>query len=52
MVHGDQLNMAVFFLVLKVTCPVYATVHLYTKQATFSKVPEKTRPCWTGHPVW
>ena len=26
---------------LKVTCPVYATVHVYIKQVTFSKVPEK-----------
>ena len=32
----------------KVTCPVYATVHVLTGQVTFSKVPE---PCWTGHPV-
>ena len=31
--------------------PVYATVHMYTGQVTISKVPEKTRPCITGHHV-
>ena len=30
--QGDQLNM------LKVTCPVYATVHMYTRQVTFYNV--------------
>ena len=24
---------------------------MYTGQVTISKVPEKTRPCLTGHPV-
>ena len=24
---------------------------MYTRQVTFNKVPEKTRPCLTGHPV-
>ena len=34
-----QLNMAVFFWYLvKLTCPVYATTHVYTGQVTFSKV--------------
>ena len=28
---------------LKVTCPVYATVHVYTGR--------KIRPCLNGHPV-
>ena len=38
----DQLNMVVFFFYLvKVTCPVYATVHVYTGYVTFSRVPEK-----------
>ena len=41
--QGDQLIMAVFFwyTFLKVTCAVYATVHVYTGQVTIYKVPEK-----------
>ena len=33
MIVGDKLNMAVFLW--------YATVHVYTGQVTFCKVPEK-----------
>ena len=41
--------MAVFFwyLVKSATCPVSATLHPYTGQVTFDKVPE-TSPCITG----
>ena len=45
--QGDQLNMAVFFW-YKVTCPVYATVHVYTESIFTTR---KTHPCLTGHPV-
>ena len=41
--QGDQLNITVFFVMFeKVTCPVYVTVHVYTEQVTFNKVPEIT----------
>ena len=30
--QGDQLNMAVFFFLQKMTCSVYASVHVYTGQ--------------------
>ena len=54
--QGDQLNMAVFSGIMwKVTCTVYATVHVYTVQCTLYKALfpryHKTRPCLTGHPV-
>ena len=41
LLHGDQINMFLFSGTLyKVTCPVYATVHVCTGQVTFFKVPE------------
>ena len=42
-VQGDQLNMfAVFCGTLKkVTCPLYASVHVYNGQETLSKIPVK-----------
>ena len=40
-IHGVQLNMAVlFWYLVKVTCPVYDTAHVYAGQVTFYKVPE------------
>ena len=44
-VQGEQLNMAVFFMVgtlEKVTSPVYTCTVAYTGKVTFYKVPEKT----------
>ena len=42
-IQGDQLNMAMSFryTLYKVTCPVYATVHVNTGQVTFYSMPEK-----------
>ena len=33
------------------TCPLYTCTVAYTGQFTFSKVPEETGQCLTGHPV-
>ena len=33
------------------TCPLYASVHVYTVQVTFNKAPKNTLPCLAGHPV-
>ena len=38
--QGDQLNMAVFFWYIEKN-DLYATVHVYTGQVTFYKLPEK-----------
>ena len=51
-VQGNQLNMAVFFWFFVKPCTVYATVRVYTGPVTFFKVPNKTRPCLIGHPVF
>ena len=42
LVQPDQINLAVFFLVLlnQVTCAMYTTIHASTIQVFFKKVPE------------
>ena len=41
-VQWDQFNMVMFFWYsIKVACPMFTTVHVYTGQVTNSKVPEK-----------
>ena len=51
MIQGDRLNIALFYTLYEMACPVYDTVQCIRVQVTFSKIPEKTRPCLTGHPV-
>ena len=52
-VQGHQLNMTVFFgyFVKSDLSIVCYCIHVHTGQVTFSKVPEKTCTCFTGHPV-
>ena len=46
------MNIAVFFWYLvKVTCSVYATVHVYSGQVTFYQEPETPDNLLTSHPV-
>ena len=51
-VQGDQLNVAVFFQYpVKSVCLMLLCREAYTGKVTLYKIPKKTLPCLTGHPV-